>query len=68
MKKIKFFLFWVFGFFILLSIDLFIEAFVFEWLEWNGTNKNDWFFSLWWGTVVIWFLYGLIYFYKTFKR
>ena len=68
MKNIKFFLFWVFGFFILLSIDLFIEAFVFEWLEWNGTNKNDWFFSLWWGTVVIWFLYGLIYFYKTFKR
>jgi hypothetical protein len=49
MKKIKFFLFWVFGFFILLSIDLFIEAFVFEWLEWNGTNKNDWFFALWWG-------------------
>ena len=41
MNKIKFFLFWVFGFFLLLSFDLFIEAFVFEWLEWNGTNKNE---------------------------
>ena len=43
MNKIKFFLIWVFGFFLLLSFDLFVEAFVFEWLEWNGTNKNDWF-------------------------
>ena len=68
MNKIKFFLIWVFGFFLLLSFDLFVEAFVFEWLEWNGTNKNDWFFALWWGTVVIWFLYGLVHFYKTFKK
>ena len=68
MYKIKFFLLWVFGFFLLLSFDLFIEAFVFEWLEWNGTNKNDWFFALWWGAVAIWFIYGLIHFYKTFKK
>ena len=68
MNKIKFFLIWIFGFFLLLSFDLFVEAFVFEWLEWNGTNKNDWFFALWWGTVFIWFLYGLIHFYKTFKK
>ena len=68
MYKIKFFLFWVFGFFLLLSFDLFIEAFVFEWLEWNGTNKNDWFFALWWGAVAIWFIYGFIHFYKTFKK
>ena len=61
MQKFKpstFFLIWVFGFFALLSFDLFVEAFVFEWLEWNGTNKNDWFFVLWWGLVVTWGFYG----------
>tara|TARA_B100000614_G_C14513475_1_gene479512 strand:+ start:1107 stop:1322 length:216 start_codon:yes stop_codon:yes gene_type:complete len=58
MKAFNFFLFWVFGFFLLLSIDLFIEGFVFEWLEWNGTNKNDWLFALWWGIVTIWLLLG----------
>jgi hypothetical protein len=31
----------------------------FEWLEWNGTNKNDWFFVLWWGLVATWFLFGV---------
>jgi len=60
MKLSTFFLFWVFGFFLLLSFDLFIEAFVFEWLSWNGTDKNDWFFALWWGLVVVWALYGCI--------
>lgn len=54
------FLLWVFGFFALLSFDLFVEAFVFEWLAWNGTTKNDWFFVLWWGLVVVWFLYGVV--------
>ena len=44
---------WVFGFFALLSLDLFMEGLVFEWLGWNSTTKNDWFFVLWWG------LYGL---------
>ena len=59
MKVFNFFLFWVFGFFVLLAFDLFIEAFVFEWLKWNGTNKNDWFFALWWGVVVVWYFYGM---------
>ena len=58
MKIFNFFLLWVLGFFVLLLFDLFVEAFVFEWLQWNGTDKNDWFFVLWWGFVVIWFLYG----------
>jgi len=63
MKNIKpfhFFLIWVFGFFVLLSFDLFMEGIVFEWLEWNGTTKNDWFFALWWGFVVVWLVYGII--------
>ena len=60
MKPSNFFLLWIFGFFLLLSFDLFVEAFVFEWLDWNGTNKNDWFFALWWGLVVVWALYGFL--------
>ena len=60
MKLSTFFLLWVFGFFLLLSFDVFIEAFVFEWLSWNGTDKNDWFFALWWGLVVVWALHGCI--------
>jgi hypothetical protein len=59
MKTFYFFLIWIFGFFALLAFDLFMEAFVFEWLHWNGTTKNDWFFVLWWGFVVTWFLYGI---------
>lgn len=38
----------------LLAVDLFAEFYVFEWLEWNGTDKNDWFFLLWWGLVLLW--------------
>ena len=59
MKSFNFFLLWIFGFFALLAFDLIVEAFIFEWLDWNGTNKNDWFFALWWGVVVVWFFYGL---------
>ncbi|CAI8342114.1 MAG: hypothetical protein ACJ0O6_02340 [Candidatus Marisimplicoccus sp.] len=59
MKTFHFFLIWVFGFFVLLSFDLFMEGIVFSRLEWNGTTKNDWFFALWWGIVAIWFLYGI---------
>ena len=62
MKNIKpfhFFLIWAFGFFTLLSLDLFMEGLVFDWLEWNGTTKNDWFFALWWGFVVVWFIFGV---------
>ena len=57
-KPFHFFLIWVFGFFVLLSFDLFMEGIVFELLEWNGTTKNDWFFALWWGFVVVWFIFG----------
>ena len=59
MKSFNFFLLWIFGFFALLAFDLFVEAFIFEWLDWNGTNKNDWFFALWWGAVAVWFFFGL---------
>lgn len=66
-KTLYFFLIWVFGFFALLSFDLFVEGFVFEWLQWNGTEKNDWFFALWWGVVVVWFFYGIINLYQKLK-
>ena len=39
---------WCFGAALLLIIDVFAEAVVFEWLQWNGTTQNDWFFLLWW--------------------
>ena len=68
LKTSNLFLLWVFGFFALLSFDLFMEGIVFEWLGWNGTTKNDWFFALWWGFVVIWFLYGIISLYKRLKN
>jgi len=47
---------WIGGLTGLLAVDLFAELYVFEWLEWNGTDKNDWFFMLWWGVVLIWTL------------
>jgi len=59
---------WVFGFFALLSLDLFMEGLVFEWLGWNKTTKNDWFFVLWWGLVVVWFIFGLVIFIKKLKK
>ena len=64
LSNLSLFILWVFGFFALLSFDLFMEVFVFEWLSWNGTDKNDWFFVLWWGLVVSWFLYGSIKWYR----
>jgi len=27
-------------------------------------KKNDWFFALWWGFVVVWFIYGIAMLYK----
>ena len=47
---------WVGGLVGLLAVDLFAAFFVCEWLEWNGTDKNDWFFMLWWSVVLIWTL------------
>ena len=57
--------FWLF---LLLSFDLFMEGIIFEWLEWNGTIKNDWFFAMWWGLVVVWFLYGTITLYQRLRK
>jgi hypothetical protein len=48
LKLFDFFLIWIFRFFALISFDLFMEGIVFEYLAWNGTTKNDWFFALWW--------------------
>ena len=45
---------WVTGIAALLVIDIIAEALVFEWLAWNGTTKNDWFFMLWWVVVLAW--------------
>ena len=67
-KILHVFLLWIFGFFFLLSFDLFMEGIVFEWLEWNGTTKNDWFFVLWWGVVAVWFLYGIITLYQRLRK
>ena len=53
----KFAIKWVFGLFALIALNFFNEAFLFEWLGWNGTNKNDWVFVLWWGLVFSWFIY-----------
>jgi len=59
---------WIFGFFVLFSFDLFVEGFVFEWLNWNGTRKNDWFFVLWWGLNFLWFSFGVVNIYFKLKR
>jgi uncharacterized protein (DUF952 family) len=67
MKTMYLFLLWVFGFFAWVAFDLFVEAFIFEWLQWNGTEQNDWFFALWWGVTVSWGLYGLIRIYQAQK-
>ena len=48
MKPYSFFILWILGFVVLFVFDLFIEGVVFEWLELNGTTKNDWFFKVWW--------------------
>jgi len=60
--------FWIFGFFVLLSFDFFVEGFVFEWLDWNGTRKNDWFFALWWGFNFLWFSFGVVNIYFKLKK
>ena len=62
--KLKFNLFekiilWLFGFIFLFSFDLFMEGVIFELLDWNGTEKNDWFFVLWWGLNLLWFGFGI---------
>jgi len=58
---------WLLFFMGLIVLDLFVEAFVFEWLEWNGTTKNDWFFILWWLIVLMWLIYGVNKLFKIIK-
>jgi hypothetical protein len=43
----------------LVAVDVVAEIWVFEALEWNGTDKNDWFFMLWWILVLAWFIRGV---------
>ena len=49
---------WGVGFIILFAFDLFMEGVVFDWLKWNGTEKNDWFFVLWWALNLLWAVFG----------
>lgn len=58
---------WGVGFIGLLSLIRFMKAFVFEWLEWNGTDKNDWFYILWWGLVALWSVFGISVIKRKFK-
>jgi hypothetical protein len=50
---------WLLGFVLLIALDALMECYVFEWLAWNGTTKNDWFFILWWILVFGWAGYGI---------
>lgn len=45
---------WAIGIAALVVIDIVAETLIFEWLAWNGTTKNDWFFMLWWAVVLVW--------------
>ncbi len=49
---------WVFGFFVLLLFDLFVEYMVFPRIGLDNTPRNDWFFIAWWITVWLWFFFG----------
>ena len=49
---------WAVGVALLLVIEFLAEAVVFEWLQWNGTTKNDWFFLLWWLIVAGWTVFS----------
>jgi hypothetical protein len=50
---------WLTGLAALVAVDVVAEIWVFEALEWNGTDKNDWFFMLWWILVLAWFIRGV---------
>ena len=58
---------WVTGIAALLVIDVIAEALVFEWLAWNGTTKNDWFFMLWWVVVLTWTIHCALRIWQSFK-
>ena len=50
------------------GFDLFMEFFVFEWLQWNGTTKNDPFFIAWWLVTLAWLVIGGRGLYRAFQR
>ena len=58
---------WVTGIAALLVIDIIAEALVFEWLAWNGTTKNVWFFMLWWVVVLTWTIHCALRIWQSFK-
>ena len=51
--------YWFAGFLMLLGIVIFMKRVVFEWLQWNGTTKNDWAYILWWVLVLAWGFFGI---------
>ena len=55
--KVSTVLLWGSILFLWFAFDLFMEGVVFEYLQWNGTTKNDWFFILWWNLSGLWTLY-----------
>ena len=59
LKNYKTFGLYAFGFILLLSFISFVKHNVFDWLEWNGTDKNNWFYILWWGLVLLWAVFGV---------
>ena len=57
--KVSIIVLWGSGLFLWFAFDLFMEGVVFDYLQWNGTTKNDWFFILWWMLSGLWTLYCL---------
>ena len=55
----NFIIIYTFGFIVLFSFISFMKHVVFELLEWNGTDKNNWFYILWWGLVLLWSVFGI---------
>lgn len=60
MKELfKIAIYWFVGFIILAATVVFLKRVVFEFLQWNGTTKNDWVYILWWVAVFAWTFFGI---------
>ena len=59
---------WPLGLMVWFGFDLFMEFFVFEWLQWNGTTKNDPFFMAWWVGTLAWCVIGLCGIWAAYQR
>lgn len=60
MKEIfKIAIYWFIGFIFLVATVVFLKRVVFEFLQWNGTTKNDWAYILWWVIVFAWAFFGI---------